>query len=153
MANIYSIVYQPVDKKYGDGHDGDYIREPLQEANLITNHGIEGDAKAGKQPSRQLNIISQEWLNRIADLGYRTQPGEFGEQIIIKGLDVDGLEKGDRLQIGDQAVVEITIPRQGCIRLEAAQGRSNEDYGEFVGQMAKVVQGGLIRVGDEVAVQ
>lgn len=150
MAKIYSIVYQPVDKKYKDGHYGDFIREPLQEANLITDHGIEGDAKAGKQPSRQLNILSQEWLTRVSELGYHTKPGEFGEQIIIEGLDLDSLEKGERLQIGAQALVEITMPRQGCERLEAAQGQSNDAYGGLVGKMARVVQGGPIRVGDEV---
>ena len=152
MATIHSIVYQPKDKKYATHNRDDFIREPLTEATLITNHGIKGDAKAGKQPSRQLNILSQEWLDGLKDIGYRTDPGDFGEQIIIKDLDVDSLQSGERLQIGADAIIEITMPRHGCVRLEAAQGRSNDEYGGLVGKMSKVITGGVIHIGDEVSV-
>lgn len=152
MSTIHSIVYQPKDRKYESQRGDDFIREPLEKVTLVANHGIEGDAKAGKQPSRQINILSQEWLDGLKDLGYRTNPGEFGEQIIIKNLDVDALQEGDRLQIGTEAVVEITQPRNGCIRLEAAQGRSNEEYGGLVGKMSKVITGGVIQLGDQVTI-
>jgi MOSC domain-containing protein YiiM len=152
MATIYSIVYQPIDKKYESGHGDSFIREPLEQAALIANHGLEGDAKAGRQSSRQLNIISWEWLEGLKQYGYRTQPGEFGEQIIIKDLDIDTLQQGTRLQIGSAAVVEITKPREGCVRLEAAQGRSNDAYGGLVGKMAKVITSGAIQVGDPVVI-
>jgi len=151
MATIFSIVYQPEDKKYEERHGDDFIRDPLTKANLIANHGLEGDAKAGRQPSRQLNILSLDWLNEIKELGYATQPGQFGEQIIIRDLDVNALKPGTQLQIGSTAVVEISKPRTGCIRLEAAQGRSNDAFGGLVGQMAKVLTGGEIQVGDTVS--
>lgn len=152
MSTIHSIVYQPKDRKYESQRGDDFIRESLEKANLVANHGIEGDAKAGKQPSRQINILSQEWLDGLKELGYRTNPGEFGEQIIIKDLNVDAMQEGDRLQIGAEAVVEITQPRHGCIRLEAAQGRSNDEYGGLVGKMSKVITGGVIQIGDQVTV-
>jgi MOSC domain-containing protein YiiM len=91
MATIYSIVYQPEDKKY-DGRNHD----------------------------------------------------------IVQGLEVERLQPGDQLQIGESAMIEITKARTGCVRLEAAQGRSNEAFGGLVGMMAKVVVGGDIQVGDEV---
>lgn len=152
MSTIYSIVYQPEDKKYESQRGDSFIRESLTEANLIANHGLEGDAKAGRQPSRQLNILSLEWLNGLKDVGYKTEPGDFGEQIIIEDLDLDTLQSGDQLHIGPEAVVEITKPRHGCIRLEAAQGRSNDEYGGLVGKMSKVVATGVIHVGDQVIV-
>ena len=149
MSKIYSIVYQPEDKKYGD-RIGDFIREPLQEATLVADHGIKGDAKAGRGRSRQVNILSREWLDGLKALGYRTEPGEFGEQITVQGLEVEKLQPGERLQIGESATIEITKARMGCGRLEAAQGRSNDAFGGMVGMLAKVVAGGDIRVGDEV---
>jgi len=151
MSTIFSIVYQPKDRKYEEGRFDDFIRQPASEVTLIANHGIEGDAKAGKQPSRQLNILSLEWLEGLKNLGYKTKPGEFGEQIIIKDLDLDALQRGDRLKIGANAIVEIADARHGCSRLEAAQGRSNDDYGGLVGKMAKVITGGVIRVDDQVS--
>ena len=68
MSKIYSIVYQPEDKKYDD-RMVDFIREPLQQATLVDDHGIKGDAKAGRNRSRQLNILSLEWLENLRAKG------------------------------------------------------------------------------------
>ena len=149
MSKIYSIVYQPEDKKYDD-RMVDFIREPLQQATLVADHGIKGDAKAGRNRSRQLNILSLEWLENLKTKGYRTEPGEFGEQIIVQDLEVEQLTPGDQLQIGESATIEITKARTGCERLEAAQGHSNEAFGGFVGMLAKVVASGEIFVGSTV---
>lgn len=149
MSKIFSIVYQPKDKPYGT-HIGDYIRDPLPRVTLIADHGIEGDVKAGKNRNRQLNLISLSWLEHLIPLGYRTEPGQFGEQIIVEDMEIDGLQPGDQLQIGGTAVIEITKPRTGCERLQAAQGLSRDPFNNLVGQLAKVIVGGEIQVGDEV---
>lgn len=149
MSKIYSIVYQPKDKKYGS-HIGDYIREPLQQATLVADHGIDGDAKAGKNRSRQLNLLSKTWLDQLKALGYHTQPGQFGEQIIVENMDVEQLQPGDRLRIGETATIEITKARTGCERLQAAQGQSNDAFNNLVGMLAKILIGGDICVGDAV---
>ena len=149
MSIIYSIVYQPEDKKYDD-RMVNFIREPLQQATLVADHGIKGDAKAGRNRSRQLNILSLEWLENLRTKGYHAEPGEFGEQIIVQDLDVEHLIPGDRLKIGESATIQITKARTGCERLQAAQGLSNEAFGGIVGMMAKVVAGGEIFVGSTV---
>lgn len=150
MPHIESIVYQPKKSAYRDG-DVDFIRVPLEQATLIANHGIDGDRKAGHNQTRQLNLLSREWLDSVRPLGYRTEPGQFGEQIIVAGLTVEGLEPGARLALGDEAIIEITKGRTGCSRLEAAQGQSIAGIGH-IGVLARVVAGGIIRVGDLVAV-
>ena len=149
MSKIYSIVYQPEDKQYYD-RMVDFIREPLQQASLVADYGIKGDAKAGRNRSRQLNILSLEWLENLRAKGYHTDPGEFGEQIIVQDLDVEHLLPGDRLQLGESATIQITKARTGCERLEAVQGLSNEAFGGLVGMMAKVVVSGEIFVGSSV---
>jgi len=149
MPHIESIVYQPKDSAYRDG-DGDFIRVPLEQARLIADHGIDGDRKAGHNQTRQLNLLSGEWLDAVRPLGYRTGPGQFGEQIIVAGLAVEGLAPGVRLALGDEAIIEITKGRTGCSRLEAAQGKSIAGIGH-IGAMARVVIGGTIRVGDPVS--
>ncbi len=148
MASIYSIVYQPMEQKYAE-HLGEYARLPLPNANLIAGYGMQGDQKAGHHPDRQLNLLSREWLLELQAKGYKTAPGQFGEQIILTGLAVERLEPGARLQLGRQVCIEITKPRTGCDRLESAQGKSIKDLGP-VGVLAKVTQGGAIEVGDPV---
>lgn len=150
MANLVSIVYQPVDREYVDPY-GDFIREPLIAAELVADHGIRGDRKAGHNPQRQVNLLSGGWLAEAAARGYRAAPGQFGEQLIVDGLDLAVLPPGTQLQLGDVAVLEIIKGRTGCERLEAAQGKSIKGLGA-IGVLARVVAGGPIRVGDPVAV-
>jgi len=150
MASIISIVYQPEDQKYED-HQADYIRVPVEQAHLIANHGIEGDQKAGHNPIRQLNLISSEWLVEQSARGYRSGPGQWGEQITISGVAVETLPAGTRLRLGAEAWIEITKQRTGCDRLEAAQRKSIEGVGP-IGAMAKVITGGMIKIGNPVTV-
>jgi len=150
MARIESIVYQPGDREY-DNPIGDFMRVPLDAADLVAGHGIAGDRKAGHNPARQLNLLSVGWLAARAAEGYRTGPGQFGEQIVLSGLAVETLRPGTRLRLGDDAVIEITKGRTGCARLEAAQGKSIAGLGP-IGALARVVAGGRVRAGDPVAV-
>jgi MOSC domain-containing protein YiiM len=144
MGEIVSIVYKP--KRSRNRTDG-YVRVPLEQARLVEGYGIEGDAKGG-HTSRQLNIMAFERLTALAEAGYNTTPGQMGEQIVVKGLDVEALQPGDRIQLG-AAVIEITKPRTGCDRFEAFQGKSRAPVPEM-GMMAKVITGGDIRLGDTV---
>lgn len=150
MAQLISIVYQPRDRRYADPM-GDFIRVPLESARLVADHGIDGDRKAGHNATRQLNLLSRDWLAARAEQGYRTEPGQFGEQLIVDGLAVETLPPGTILAIGDEAVIAITKGRTGCNRLEAAQGQSIAGLGP-IGALARVVTGGLIRIGDAVRV-
>ena len=150
MAHIYSIVYQPIDREYGESLQ-DYIRVPIKSARLIADHGIEGDQKAGHNPVRQLNLLSNEWLQSIQSKGYRTKPGQFGEQVILQGLSFEGLVPGTRLQLGNEAIIEIIKRRNGCDRLELAQGKSIASIGP-IGVLAKIVVGGMINIGDPIVV-
>lgn len=151
MARLISIVYQPLDREYAAG-EIDFIREPLAEAELVAGRGLRGDRKAGHNPNRQINLLSAEWLAEAAARGYRAGPGEFGEQLVAEGLDVGALPPGTRVRLGEAAALEIVKGRTGCSRLEAAQGKPIAGLGP-VGVMAKVVSGGLIRVGDPVVVE
>ena len=124
MAKIISIVMQPIAKEYEDGRFDYFIRDAVDSVDLVANHGIQGDRKAGKNPRRQLNLLSVGWLNEQAKAGYKTAPGEFGEQLIVEGLKLSALPRGTILQLGDTAVIQINGPRDGCTRLEAAQGKN-----------------------------
>ncbi len=148
MGSIFSIVYQPADREYGSRSEG-FIRVPVQQANLIAGHGIEGDRKAGHHPDRQVNLLSREWLLRMKDVGYRIAPGQFGEQITLVDIDLEQLTCGERLQLGATACIEITRARHPCSRLQVAQ---QLPFGglKAVGVMATVISGGTIRVGDPV---
>jgi MOSC domain-containing protein YiiM len=144
MSELVSIVYKPKDAvASGEG----YARVPLREARLVEDHGIEGDAKGGSG-GRQLNIMAAESLRQLAGDGFRTAAGQLGEQLILAGLDVDALPSGARVRIGESACVEVVEPRTGCGRFEQYQGKLRQDAAGRLGVMARVLKGGMIRVGD-----
>jgi MOSC domain-containing protein YiiM len=146
MSELVSVVYKP--KGAAASADG-YTRVPLQQAQLVAGYGIEGDAKGG-EGERQLNIMSTDSLQTLARAGFHTAPGQMGEQFIVAGLALDSLPSGARFQIGESACVEVVKPRTGCAKFEQHQGKLREEAAGRLGVMARVVVGGLIRVGDPV---
>ena len=150
MIEIVSLCYQPGKSEHKEPYR--FNRIPVNTLNLIAGHGIEGDWKARRNPKRQLNIMSYETLEQLREEGFKTNPGEMGEQIVIRGLDVMSLTKGERLQIGDDAIIEITAERSPCEWLELIQGKPLEQAIKRVGMLAKVLDTGTIKVGDSIKV-
>jgi MOSC domain-containing protein YiiM len=147
MPSLQSITYSPDD---GSPDPADhYFRVTLTEAWLTVTGGIRGDRK-GRHPDRQLNVMSAETLATLATQGYATGPGQMGEQLVLDGLDVDGLAPGDQIRIGSAAVIELVKARTGCDRFEHIQGQPRT--GARLGYMARVATAGDIRVGDPVQV-
>lgn len=149
MIEIYSIVYKPSDSPATP--PSQYHRVPLETALLTTEHGIDGDKKGGN-PARQLNVMSYETLKQLEDEGFKVHPGQMGEQIILKGVNVNTLAVGERIQLGGEACIEVVSYRSGCDRFEAYQGKPRTDAKDRLGIMAKVVTRGTINVGDSVKI-
>ena len=148
MTQIASIVYRPIGEP---NPKDDYLRLDLDDANLVAGYGIEGDAKGG-HPERQLNVMSYETLTILRSQGFYTEPGQMGEQIVIHQLDVDALPAGAQVQLGKDAIIEIVKPRTGCDKFETVQKRSRTLVQGQMGQIARVIVGGKISVGDPVRV-
>lgn len=142
-GHLVSIVYSP--------NPGSYCRRALSEAMLLAGHGIDGDRKAG-HPKRNLNIMDQETLQNLDAEGIPTGPGVLGENLIIAGVGFDAQPAGALLRIGQQAVVEMVALRVPCYKLIPLNVSMPASVVGRVGVMARVVEGGPIRVGDAVAV-
>jgi len=98
--------------------------KPSKEAiRLVENHGVEGDAHAGrfiqhrylakKMPvllnNRQVHLMASELFSELASSGFNVAPGNLGENVTTAGLDLTNFPLGTRLQIGSSAVVELTV--------------------------------------------
>ena len=142
-GQLASIVYSP--------QPGSYNRHPLSEATLLAGYGIDGDRKGG-HPKRNLNIMDQEMLATLAAEGYPTGSGVLGENLIVAGVNLGAEPEGARFRIGLEAVIEVVRLREPCYKLTALDPRMPDSVIERVGVMARVVESGVIRVGDAVAV-
>ncbi len=89
---------------------------------LIAGLGVEGDAHSGEtvkhrsrvardpnQPNlRQLHLIHAELHDELRAAGFSVGPGDMGENVTTRGVDLLGLPAGSRLLLGDSVVVEVT---------------------------------------------
>ena len=89
-------------------------------------------------------------------------PGELGENITTRGIDLLGLPTGTLLRIGDDAVVEVTGLRNPCLQIDDFQDGllkrvvGRDEAGNLVrkaGIMSVVRQGGAVRPGDSITVR
>ncbi|MCX4683982.1 MOSC domain-containing protein [Kitasatospora purpeofusca] len=140
---------------------------------LIAGLGVAGDVHSGvtvkhrsrvaqdpTQPNlRQVHLIHEELFAEVAEQGFTVAPGELGENVTTRGIDLLGLPVGTLLRIGPEAVVEVTGLRNPCLQIDAFQdgllkqvvGRDEE--GNIVrraGIMGVVRTGGTIHPGDPV---
>ena len=149
MPHLASIAYTPADV---ERHPADhYARVSVSFARLVEGHGIEGDTK-GSRGRRQLNVMFAEVVARLREEGFRTNPGQLGEQLVIAGLEPAMPTVGTRLRIGAEAIIEVTLPREPCKRFAHVQGRPMEAGIGQIGVMARVITGGEITVGDPVEI-
>lgn len=147
MPHVVSITCKPSELE--DQPAKRFSRSDVQHARLVAGHGIEGDTKGGSK-NRQLNIMQSETVAALRKEGFKTQPGELGEQIVIAGLQPNDWNAGVRLRLGKSAVVELISLRKGCDRFAYIQSRPIELSAGRIGFMARVVQSGDITVGSHV---
>ncbi|MEU0007053.1 MOSC domain-containing protein [Streptomyces sp. NPDC006314] len=158
--------------------NGEYsFTKPNRESiTLLAGLGVEGDAHAGvtvkhqvrvkqdpTQPNlRQVHLIHEELFEELAGAGFRVGPGELGENITTRGIDLHGLPTGARLRIGDEAVVEVTGRRNPCAQIDDFQqgllkqvvGRAEDGQVTYKsGIMSVVLVGGVVRPGDAIQVE
>lgn len=115
-----------------------------------------------RQPNlRQVHLIQSELFDDVAEHGFVVNPGELGENITTRGLDLMMLAVGTTLRIGSSALVALTGLRNPCPQInghaEGLQGhlRARDDDGELVlrgGVMGVVVFGGMVASMDEIVV-
>ena len=141
---------------------------------LVAGLGIAGDAHSGAtvqhrsrkskpEPNlRQVHLVHVELLDVLADRGFQVGPGSIGENVLTRGVDLLALPTGTRLQLGGQAVVEVTGLRHPCRQLDRYQKGlmaavlDRDEDGRLLrkaGVMSVVVAGGVVRPGDPIEVR
>ena len=80
-------------------------KHPVDQVELKENWGIVGDAHAGNW-HRQVSLLGQESVDKLqSKITHVTlKPGDFAENILVKGITLYELPVGTRLKIGPEAV-------------------------------------------------
>ncbi|EFA75200.1 MOSC domain-containing protein [Heterostelium album PN500] len=149
----------------------------VDEIKLVTGLGIEGDAHFGDkvqhlsrvkanpdQPNlRQIHLIHTELHQELKAKGFTkgVEPGEMGENITTRDIDILSLPKGTKLELGDRgALIEITGLRNPCQQLNGLENtlmsacRDTDADGRVTqrkaGIMGIVLNGGIVKANDKI---
>jgi MOSC domain-containing protein YiiM len=148
-------------------------KPPVERLRLIAGLGVEGDAHAGltmqhrsrwaKQRTvpnlRQVHLIHSELFEELAGKGFAIAPGQMGENVTTRGIDLLGLSAGARLRLGADAVIEVTGLRNPCFKLDGIapglmQAVIEKGPGKTLirkaGVMAVVIASGEVAVGGAI---
>ncbi|QNH63682.1 MOSC domain-containing protein [Hymenobacter sediminicola] len=128
----------------------------VEEATAETDRHLTGDhARPKPGGKRQITLIQHEHLAAVAGflgLAMPLAPGRLRRNVAISGLNLLAL-KNRQIQIGAEVVLEITGECHPCSRMEEELGPGGYNAMRGHGGLtARIVQGGMFRVGDEVRV-
>ena len=123
-------------------------KQQVESAVLREDYGIEGDAHAGSW-YRQVSLLGLEKIEEFRARGAEVEFGAFGENLVIEGFDFRNLPVGTRFRIGD-VLLEMTQIGKECHTHCAIYHMVGDCIMPREGVFAKVLEGGEIKVGDEV---
>ena len=145
------------------------------EIRLLSGLGVAGDAHLGvtvkhrsrvaKDPTqpnlRQVHLLHEELFDELQTRNFIVKPGEMGENVTTRGVDLLGLPTGTRLHLGQHAVVEVTGLRNPCVQIDRFQQGlmaatlDKDADGNLIrkaGVMSVVLADGDVRAGDAIRI-
>jgi MOSC domain-containing protein YiiM len=133
---------------------------PAEGRVAVGPEGLEGDRQVDRRvhggPDKAVYAYGTgdyEWW--AGELGRETEPGLFGENLTVAGLDPSHAEIGERWRVGS-ALLEVSEPRQPCSKLAAKMGdpRFVKRFARALrlGAYLRVVAEGEVGAGDDVEV-
>jgi MOSC domain-containing protein YiiM len=151
---------RPIERSNGELGTSSIWKNPVSGRVAVRGVNIDGDDQADREvhggPDRAVYAYAGEdidWWQ--TELGRELDPGIFGENLTLRGVDVTGARVGERWKIGS-VVLEVTSPRVPCWKL----AKKMEDpffIKRFAragrpGAYLRIVQEGELAAGDEVEI-
>jgi MOSC domain-containing protein YiiM len=121
-------------------------RTQIEAASAVADFGFDGDRKARPGSKRQILVMPLEILEEFG-----LEAGDFKENITTSGVDVMGIARGQRIQVGE-ALLEATVPCTPCEYIDSIRSGLRQESKGQRGMLFRVLEGGQVRVGDLVVV-
>lgn len=123
-------------------------KENIHSAKFIEDFGIENDAHAGKW-HRQVSLLSFEKIEAFRAKGADVKDGDFGENLIVQGIDFKTYPIGTQFRCND-VILELTQIGKECHKGCAIYQVMGDCIMPREGVFTKVIHGGTITEGDEL---
>lgn len=106
MRKAFKILSINISQKKGEQ------KKPVVKAVVREEHGILGDAHAGKW-HRQVSLLAVEDIDTMRGKGVEINFGDFAENVTTEGVDLSSLPVGTMLYLGD-VILEVTQIGKEC---------------------------------------
>ncbi|MBN1160450.1 MAG: hypothetical protein JXA17_00665 [Dehalococcoidales bacterium] len=123
-------------------------KTPVAEIIIKKEYGVVDDAHADTTTHRQISLLAIESIDKMRGKGLDLKPGDFAENITTKDIDLAALPVGTRLNIGKEAVLEMTQIGKECHAACAIRKQVGDCIMPREGVFARVIRGGRIKPGD-----
>jgi MOSC domain-containing protein YiiM len=134
-------------------HKKGIVKKEQQQVEMRENWGIDGDAHGGDW-HRQVSLLAGESIDNVKKILPTLKNGAFAENIITRGINLTTLQIGDRLQVGDQVVLEITQIGKECHNSGCAIKKATGDcIMPREGIFSRVIKGGTVAKDDTILEQ
>ena len=126
-------------------------RQPVshvENAHFIAGVGIEDDRHSTLRSERQgyqVLLMDKETLDSAG-----LSPGEIKENITTVGMDINSLQVGQQLALGNEAIIEVFKPCPPCSRMDEIRPGLQDELDGQRGVLAQIVQSGTVKIGDRV---
>jgi MOSC domain-containing protein YiiM len=125
------------------------IKTPIEKGYFEVEHGLVGDAHAGKW-HRQVSLLAQESVDKMTAMGVKGLcVGKFAENLTTEGIVLFKLPVGTRLEVGE-TIMEVTQIGKQC----HAGCQIKTQVGDCImpreGIFTRVLKAGFIKSGDEI---
>lgn len=128
------------------------IKHPIEKGFFKFNHGLEGDAHAGKW-HRQVSFLGEESIDKMRATGVEGLcSGKFAENLTTEGIILYELPVGSKLKVGE-VIFEVTQIGKECHMGCEIRTLVGDCVMPREGIFARVLTEGYIKAGDEIVVQ
>ncbi|KAL7619430.1 hypothetical protein AAE478_009969 [Parahypoxylon ruwenzoriense] len=136
-------------------------KQPRQGKIQLMIGGFAGDERQYINHQSLDNAIHQynprhyeEWKKTLPDRGHKFKVGAFGENLSTTHMSESNLCVGDKFRLGPDAIIQVTMPRQPCYKLnhrfEYKKMSSLIQSTGLTGWYYRVLKGGDVQEGDQM---
>jgi len=125
-------------------------KEAVESVVLKEDHGVVDDAHADCCTHRQVSLLAEESIGKMAKIGLEVGPGDFAENFTTRGMVLTSLPIGSHLSLGEEVILEVTQIGKECHTGCAIFREVGRCIMPEEGVFARVVHGGLVRPGDTI---
>jgi MOSC domain-containing protein YiiM len=120
-------------------------------AELIADYGLCGDSHAGRESKRQVSLFAQETLNQLSAEGFTIAASALSANLFTENIKLNSLKPGTQIRVGE-TLLEIVEVRKPCRSITRIDSRLPKRLYGQCGQLACILKGGIIQVGDGVEI-